>query len=123
VEPFGRLLFLILILIFFHVLSSTFDYLLTFCIPSNFQTELALSSSTPCLNLYLLFAVESYTESHCKDKKQVIVHLFEWHWDWIARYTFVDKNFCAFCIRVPLKGQSHKKVGKMGAQGDSLGPN
>jgi hypothetical protein len=26
-----------------------------------------------------------YTESHCKDQKQVIVHLFEWNWDWIAR--------------------------------------
>ena len=31
----------------------------------------------------------AYTESHCQDQKQVIVHLFEWSWDSIARFTIL----------------------------------
>jgi hypothetical protein len=35
--------------------------------------------------------------------------------------TFQNKYFCF--IAKTLKGQSHKKVGEMRVQGDSLGPN
>jgi alpha-amylase len=31
-----------------------------------------------------VFTPKDYTESNCYDQKQAIVHLFEWHWDWIA---------------------------------------
>ena len=36
------------------------------------------------IKTFFIVAGADYTESHCKDKKQAIVHLFEWSWDSIA---------------------------------------
>ena len=48
---------------------------------------------------FFIVAGADYTESHCKDKKQAIVHLFEWSWDSIANE----------CINVRKQIKSFKK--------------
>merc|ERR1711974_554046 len=44
---------------------------------------LLLSIAAGCHSMSV-YTGSDYTESNCYDKKQAIVHLFEWHWDWIA---------------------------------------
>jgi len=57
--------------------------------------------------LVLMFfgsSLADYTESHCKDQKQAIVHLFEWSWDAIAEEceTWLGpKGFCGVQISPP----------------------
>ncbi|XP_023334511.1 alpha-amylase [Eurytemora carolleeae] len=61
--------------------------------------------------LLLLFAFlfhegYGYTETHCQDKKQVIVHLFEWSWDSIAREceeVLGPKGFCGVQVSPPME--------------------
>jgi len=58
------------------------------------------------LFLALASAQGQYTESHCKDQKQVIVHLFEWNWDWIAREceeVLGPKGFCGVQVSPPME--------------------
>ena len=48
--------------------------------------------------------VEAYTETHCKDSKQAIVHLFEWSWDAIAdecTKVLGPKGFCGVQVSPP----------------------
>jgi len=45
-----------------------------------------------------------YTNPHCKDGKQVIVQLFEWHWDWVAEEcekVLGPKGFCGVQVSPP----------------------
>ena len=43
-----------------------------------------LSISDDISFLYIAVAAVDYTETHCKDQKQAIVHLFEWSHDSVA---------------------------------------
>merc|ERR1711973_203471 len=71
---------------------------------------ITLSSDTMKIRLILgIFATiavagADYTESHCKDKKQAIVHLFEWSWDSIANEcinVLGPKGFCGVQVSPP----------------------
>merc|ERR1719315_971358 len=45
-----------------------------------------------------------YTDSHCRDQKQAIVHLFEWPWDTIAQECeeiLGPKGFCGAQVSPP----------------------
>merc|ERR1719310_462888 len=62
-------------------------------------------------NILLIFCIHlslskaKYTEPHC-DGKQVIVHLFEWHWDWIAdecEKVLGPKGFCGVQVSPPME--------------------
>ena len=47
-----------------------------------------------------------YTETHCKDSKQAIVHLFEWSWDAIAdecTKVLGPKGFCGVQVSPPME--------------------
>merc|ERR1711973_408729 len=62
------------------------------------------------LSLVLIFSIIhgglAYTESHCQDQKQAIVHLFEWHWDWIAdecEKVLGPKGFCGVQVSPPME--------------------
>ena len=51
-------------------------------------------------------AVEGYTETHCKDSKQAIVHLFEWSWDAVAdecTKVLGPKGFCGVQVSPPME--------------------
>merc|ERR1712032_360522 len=57
---------------------------------------LLLSIAAGCQSMSV-YSGSDYTESNCYDKKQAIVHLFEWHWDWIAdecEKVLGPKGFC-----------------------------
>ena len=48
--------------------------------------------------------VRGYTETHCKDSKQAIVHLFEWSWDAVAdecTKVLGPKGFCGVQVSPP----------------------
>jgi len=48
----------------------------------------------------------AYTETHCQDKKQVIVHLFEWSWDDIANeceQVLGPKGYCGVQTSPPME--------------------
>ena len=52
----------------------------------------------------VLAGVQAYTETHCKDSKQAIVHLFEWSWDAIAdecTKVLGPKGFCGVQVSPP----------------------
>merc|ERR1711936_171201 len=58
----------------------------------------------PLLALLASGAAAQYTESHCKDSKQAIVHLFEWSWDSIAdecTKVLGPKGFCGVQVSPP----------------------
>merc|ERR1712002_908683 len=62
------------------------------------------------LSLVLIFSIIhgglAYTESHCKDQKQVIVHLFEWSWNDIANECesyLGPKGFCGVQVSPPME--------------------
>ena len=49
---------------------------------------------------------QAYTETHCKDSKQAIVHLFEWSWDAIAdecTKVLGPKGFCGVQVSPPME--------------------
>merc|ERR1711971_142063 len=57
---------------------------------------LLLSIAAGCQSMSV-YSGSDYTESNCYDQKQAIVHLFEWHWDWIAdecEKVLGPKGFC-----------------------------
>jgi len=52
------------------------------------------------------FTSAQYTETHCRDQKQAIVHLFEWPWDSIAQEceeVLGPKGFCGVQISPPME--------------------
>jgi len=52
----------------------------------------------------VLVTKQDYTQTHCKDSKQAIVHLFEWPWDSIAdecEKVLGPKGFCGVQISPP----------------------
>ena len=59
------------------------------------------------LSLALVAAgARGYTETHCKDSKQAIVHLFEWSWDAIAdecTKVLGPKGFCGVQVSPPME--------------------
>merc|ERR1712121_200878 len=60
----------------------------------------------PLLLLLLVHRGSSYTETHCRDKKQAIVHLFERHWDNIAdecEKVLGPKGFCGVQTSPPME--------------------
>lgn len=64
-----------------------------------------LSIGTLFLQIFSVTVVGAqYTESHCKDQKQAIVHLFEWSWDAIADEcvkVLGPKGFCGVQVSPP----------------------
>ena len=53
---------------------------------------------------YFPGAVSQYTESHCRDQKQAIVHLFEWSHDAVAdecEKVLGPKGFCGVQVSPP----------------------
>merc|ERR1712168_3508 len=73
---------------------------------------ITLSSDTMKIRLLLgIFATiagssADYTESHCKDQKQAIVHLFEWSWDSIANEcinVLGPKGYCGVQVSPPME--------------------
>merc|ERR1712012_1490530 len=71
-------------------------------IHSHFKMQLRLVTAAFCATLAVVGA--QYTESHCKDKKQAIVHLFEWSWDSIANEcinVLGPKGFCGVQVSPP----------------------
>merc|ERR1712172_480362 len=53
-----------------------------------------------------VYSGSDYTESNCYDQKQAIVHLFEWHWDWIAdecEKVLGPKGFCGVQVSPPME--------------------
>merc|ERR1712037_27869 len=64
---------------------------------------LALAAGCQSMSVY---SGSDYTESNCYDKKQAIVHLFEWHWDWIAdecEKVLGPKGFCGVQVSPPME--------------------
>merc|ERR1712110_1388896 len=64
---------------------------------------LALAAGCQSMSVY---SGSDYTESNCYDKKQAIVHLFEWHWDWIAdecEKVLGPKGYCGVQISPPME--------------------
>jgi len=56
--------------------------------------------------LSLAVAVHGYTETHCQDSKQAIVHLFEWSWDAVAdecTKVLGPKGFCGVQVSPPME--------------------
>merc|ERR1711983_364237 len=71
-------------------------------IHSHFKMQLRLVTAAFCATLAVVGA--QYTESHCKDQKQAIVHLFEWSWDAIADEcvkVLGPKGFCGVQVSPP----------------------
>jgi len=65
-----------------------------------------LSLATLLSLLLLAAAAEGYTETHCKDSKQAIVHLFEWSWDSVAdecTKVLGPKGFCGVQVSPPME--------------------
>merc|ERR1712088_1212005 len=63
----------------------------------------ALAAGCQSMSVY---SGSDYTESNCYDKKQAIVHLFEWHWDWIAdecEKVLGPKGFCGVQVSPPME--------------------
>jgi len=49
---------------------------------------------------------KDYTDSHCQNGRQVIVHLFEWNFDWIAdecEKVLGPKGFCGVQVSPPME--------------------
>merc|ERR1711936_1199426 len=75
---------------------------------------LLLTALTGGLAVSVYSPRQDYTESNCYDQKQAIVHLFEWHWDWIAdecEKVLGPKGFC----EAPLlpRGDRHGRRGHL----------
>ena len=73
------------------------------------NTQLAVSITRMSVKVLLALTlvaagVQAYTETHCKDSKQAIVHLFEWSWDAIAdecTKVLGPKGFCGVQVSPP----------------------
>merc|ERR1711971_461413 len=66
---------------------------------------LLLSIAAGCQSMSV-YSGSDYTESNCYDQKQAIVHLFEWHWDWIAdecEKVLGPKGFCGVQVSPPME--------------------
>merc|ERR1719179_88732 len=64
---------------------------------------LSLAAGCQAMSVY---SGSDYTESNCYDQKQAIVHLFEWHWDWIAdecEKVLGPKGFCGVQVSPPME--------------------
>merc|ERR1712032_1150511 len=79
---------------------------------------LLLSIAAGCQSMSV-YSGSDYTESNCYDKKQAIVHLFEWHWDWIAdecEKVLGPKGFCGVQVSPPM--EQHHEHGTVCKQSD-----
>ena len=78
------------------------------------SSQLVLTSGRMSVKVLLALAVvalvtagvRGYTETHCQDSKQAIVHLFEWSWDAIAdecTKVLGPKGFCGVQVSPPME--------------------